>query len=293
MNIARKKKKKVPKSMEYKKSEKPKITRYSSVTQLLRDQPKYWKIIYKLSERLSPRTKNTLLESADDEEFYVRLKEHLLPATDDTKADERRGRRRIRDIERLLRTSRIRIDADENTKLLDFGAGRGIISDMIGEALGVQEQNIYKVDIEQWAEQEDRPESKNYILIAENEPLPFPDNSFEVILCFQVLHHIKKYRPVLKEFKRILEPGGLVIFREHDLAETQKKAIDLEHMMYLLLELPSYNEAKEKYDELYSRYRSSDEWEKTLKRYGFVPRGKMYQSGFNTGYYYQIFQIEK
>jgi len=42
--------------------------------------------------------------------------------------------------------------------------------------------------------------------------LPLPENYFDVILAEWVLEHLQKPKSVLEEFKRILKPGGRVIF---------------------------------------------------------------------------------
>ncbi|MDH5608900.1 MAG: class I SAM-dependent methyltransferase [Cyclobacteriaceae bacterium] len=39
-------------------------------------------------------------------------------------------------------------------------------------------------------------------------PLPFPDNSFDTIVSFQVIEHIKNDRLFLNEIHRVLAPGG-------------------------------------------------------------------------------------
>ena len=39
--------------------------------------------------------------------------------------------------------------------------------------------------------------------------LPFADNTFDKIICSEVLEHIPDYRSVLKEIERVLKPGGL------------------------------------------------------------------------------------
>jgi len=42
-------------------------------------------------------------------------------------------------------------------------------------------------------------------------PIPYPDNSFDTIVSFQVIEHVKNDIEFLKEIKRILVPGGKAI----------------------------------------------------------------------------------
>jgi len=39
--------------------------------------------------------------------------------------------------------------------------------------------------------------------------LPFADDSFDKVICSEVLEHIPEYKPVLKEIRRVLKPGGV------------------------------------------------------------------------------------
>jgi SAM-dependent methyltransferase len=44
--------------------------------------------------------------------------------------------------------------------------------------------------------------------------LPMPDNSFDLITCLGVLHHIPNVSAVVKEFARTLKPNGHIVLRE-------------------------------------------------------------------------------
>jgi SAM-dependent methyltransferase len=48
------------------------------------------------------------------------------------------------------------------------------------------------------------------------EQLPFGDNSFDLVTCFDVLYHraVGDERHALAEFKRVLRPGGLALVRD-------------------------------------------------------------------------------
>ncbi len=46
--------------------------------------------------------------------------------------------------------------------------------------------------------------------------LPFADNSFDVITCFAVLHHLYAFEGLVSEVARVLKPGG-IFYSDHDL----------------------------------------------------------------------------
>jgi SAM-dependent methyltransferase len=47
---------------------------------------------------------------------------------------------------------------------------------------------------------------------ADAESLPFPDNSFDLVLGHAVLHHLPNLRRAFAEFHRVLRPGGRIAF---------------------------------------------------------------------------------
>lgn len=51
---------------------------------------------------------------------------------------------------------------------------------------------------------------------ADVDALPFPDHSFDVVVCFAVLHHLYGFESLVAEVVRVLKPGG-VFYSDHDL----------------------------------------------------------------------------
>ncbi len=47
------------------------------------------------------------------------------------------------------------------------------------------------------------------------EPLPFSDGAFDVILASLVLHYLPDWQPTLREFHRVLVPGGRLVVSTH------------------------------------------------------------------------------
>lgn len=48
------------------------------------------------------------------------------------------------------------------------------------------------------------------------EPLPFDDNTFDLVVASQTLHYMEDWGPTLDEFRRVLKPGErLIISEEH------------------------------------------------------------------------------
>jgi SAM-dependent methyltransferase len=43
------------------------------------------------------------------------------------------------------------------------------------------------------------------------DPLPYPDNSFDIVTCSEVVEHLDNYRRLISEIHRVTKRGGLVV----------------------------------------------------------------------------------
>lgn len=105
-------------------------------------------------------------------------------------------------------------------RALDLGAGRGISSYALakdGWTVSALEPDpsilVGAGAIHALAEESSLPIE---VVSEYSEQLPFPDNSFDVVNCRQVLHHARDLPQTCREIFRVLKPGGrMVSTREH------------------------------------------------------------------------------
>lgn len=101
--------------------------------------------------------------------------------------------------------------------VLDLGCGEGrhVISayveaqvHSIGVDLSLDDLRTTQEKFRDFAEPDN--DSKSFGLSSANAlELPFADNTFDKVICSEVLEHIPDYRGALQEVERVLKPGGL------------------------------------------------------------------------------------
>ena len=103
-------------------------------------------------------------------------------------------------------------------KVLDLGCGEGrhaissyLIADVdvIGLDLSSRDLSTAQQRLEEFNQGRNEPVKSCHFVRASGLQLPFADNSFDKVICAEVLEHIPDYQGVLAEIRRVLKPGGI------------------------------------------------------------------------------------
>lgn len=107
----------------------------------------------------------------------------------------------------------------ENLRVLEIGIGTG---DLL-KALKEKENDVYGVDIgEEIISKSKSSGFKNvWLLDVSEEPLPFEDDFFDAVYCYEVFEHLTNPHRMFSEIRRVLKPGALLYFS----APTQEKTM--------------------------------------------------------------------
>lgn len=152
-------------------------------------------------------------------------------------------------------------------KYLDVGCGNGNKTIAFSKNIGIQKENIYGTDIENWGPYDVVQHSHhdfNFSYIKKDGTLDYPDNSFDIITCILMLHHVEKLDFLLGEINRVLKPSGILIIIEHDCHDDYDKMIlEILHGAYEYLVDKNENNQNNENNQIesYSSYHNWAEWD--------------------------------
>ena len=116
-------------------------------------------------------------------------------------------------------------------KVLDVGCGGGLAC----EFLAKRGADVSGIDLSFNSIKAAQEQAKKSYLkidyqsgVAEN--LPYPENTFDVVVCFDVLEHVENWQRVIREISRVLNKGGIFLF------DTINKTFKSKIIMIWLLE---------------------------------------------------------
>lgn len=109
------------------------------------------------------------------------------------------------------------IDEKSGSSLLNLGGGTGQVSTIIKE-LGF---DIKNVDIEV----EKETDENFFFDLNCDKDLPFEENSFDVVLCQEVIEHIENPWRLFRQVYRVLKPGGLMMVTTPNILSDYSKKI--------------------------------------------------------------------
>jgi ubiquinone/menaquinone biosynthesis C-methylase UbiE len=158
-----------------------------------------------------------------------------------------------------------------NTVYLDLGCANGWKTIKMGKGLGLDKENIYGADIDDWlniSKNRDKNIDKfNFIKLKKGKKFPIKTGKFNLITLLMVLHHVKNIDRYLREVNRIMKMNGLLVVREHDaFNDIDNMLIDIDHALY---DRVYQNNSQLYLDTYYAKYFDWIERTVLFKYYGF------------------------
>ncbi|HWZ45114.1 MAG TPA: class I SAM-dependent methyltransferase [Candidatus Saccharimonadales bacterium] len=102
------------------------------------------------------------------------------------------------------------VKVDHPARVLDLGAGTG----RIGRAFVAAHDAYFGADLSLGMLQEFKAsmvEATPVLVQADGDRLPFPGETFAIVMLIQVLSGVEDWRGLLSEVRRVLRPGGYII----------------------------------------------------------------------------------
>ena len=105
------------------------------------------------------------------------------------------------------------LDGKKFKTLLDVGCGNGIFLSMVLNKLDVEVSGI-DISPEMIEKSKELLDGRADLKVGDSEHLPWNDGYFDIVTCSASFHHYPSPELVLKEMKRVLRPGGILMIAD-------------------------------------------------------------------------------
>lgn len=120
----------------------------------------------------------------------------------------------------ISKASRFKVNfvpaASPHGQLLDVGCGSGLLTQWLRDNKG------YDVTGMDFSEEAERLCASRNIpfrrVDVKTDPIPFPDESFDMATCFEVIEHVRYPKNLLTEIYRVLKPDGVLVISTPNIA---------------------------------------------------------------------------
>jgi ubiquinone/menaquinone biosynthesis C-methylase UbiE len=99
----------------------------------------------------------------------------------------------------------------EDARILDVGCAKGFM--MYDFSLLMPKAEILGFDVSKYAYEHARPEMKPFIQVANANNIPFPDHSFDLVICINAVHNLPPIdcKQALREIQRVTRKDAFVM----------------------------------------------------------------------------------
>ena len=130
---------------------------------------------------------------------------------------------------RDLRLPRINILKEVGIKpgfhVLDYGCGPGSyiipLAKLVGKSGKIHALDIHPLAIQKVKNIASEKQLANVVTILSDRQTGLPNNSLDVVLLYDIFHHLSDPDGVLKELHRVLKPEGILSFGDHHMKENE------------------------------------------------------------------------